>query len=730
MRKQSLTIFLFSLLCLLLMGCMGASAALADRMGVSMLRSATVVGDTLYFLTYDALYAQDHPGTEKRVMLTAESCPDLSASNMLLTTDGEQLFLLETHGRALYRLAEGKLEPVQPWLDAYQQRVEDGSDKKWHELLWRDAVIIGEKLYALADQPGSNHPAKLVAGSLDSGKLVEASLSAADWFCLARRGENQLIAYDRSLHQVMTLDASRGMQASALAATDTEAICHDLRQNVLLTLRNGEVQSWRDGKSETLGFFEYSSDHAALFFGTWNGRPLAACEDGLYLLGTQKPEHVITLYGDENGFDQAEAVAAYNASHPLAPAVYRQLPDAEMEEKLYEAVSVRDDQADFFVLRSYGVDFEKLCQRGLAAPIESEKLRQDVQSMYPQIRDWVMRDGQLYAFPIRLYMDLQIIHSEGWTAVGPGEPPATVQDYAAAAVRWYQMEREEQDGFFFALDSDLQALLRQGCLQYAISCKEENRPLTFQTPEFLSWMEQWISLQPALRKQYAMDKPEDAAYLIDSAFHMPYMQTPGTGVSERQADFPYAVEVMPLPSWDGKAQRYSPATLYMLVLNPYSKHQKEAVAFLEYLSKHLDARTLYELHPDENDMRLPPDIQQMVDSLTKDLRKWEEIAAKLEAKKAEGQLVGEEIGDLTDAKDRVYRLQKEISQYQESCWIYTPYELQRYRAVAEHMLIDQPQLPWNELGTLLDQALEGRITAAQALDQMDRKLRMIELEDR
>lgn len=717
-------------LCLCLIGCVGVASASADVVKMSGLRSATIVGDTLYFLTGDELFALDDLNTNKRTILTDESLPDLSATEWLLTTDGEKLFLLEAHGRALYRLTEGKLEPVQPWLDAYRQRTEETQEETWYDLRWRDAVIIGEKLFALAHSPAYDRPAKLLVGSLMDGKLEEAASLSANWLFLARGRNDRLIAYESNLKQVMALDAARGTQKPVITQTEMTAFCSDDRQDALLTLQDSEVRLWKDGKSETLGFFEFPAETELLFFGCRNGRPIAVCADGLYLLGAQKPEHVITLLGNEDIFHQQDALVAYNASHPLFPAVYRCLPDADMEAKLHESVSAQDDQADFFVLSSYSLDFAKICARGFAAPIESEKLRRDVQSMTPQIRDWVTRDGQLYAFPVNLHMDFQILHSEGWAAAGLGDPPTTVRDYTAAAARWFQMEREGQNGFFFVCDPDLRSMLRYGCLQYAVARREANLPLTFQTPEFLSWMEQWISLQPALQKQYAWDKPEDAVYLIDSTFIMPSMQTPGVRSSERMSTYPYPCQVLPFPSWEGKARRYSPATLYVLVLNPYGKHQKEAVAFLEYLSEHLPSRLMYELHPDLNEMKLSALFQAEADSLTAELRQLEELAAKLEAKNTEAPLAWEELADWNGAKERIPLLREQIEKLQESAWEYTPYELQCYRAATEHMLIDLPLLPWNELTTVLEQALYGKISAQQAVSAIDHKVRMAELESR
>ncbi len=137
-------------------------------------------------------------------------------------------------------------------------------------------------------------------------------------------------------------------------------------------------------------------------------------------------------------------------------------------------------------------DLKGLMAAGKLADLSGDlALMDEVNKMFPTIRDAVMHEGKLYAIPVFIsgeFFSAGLLGSEvdGWTQYGLTEAdlPGSFEQLCDFIVRWMQRPAEQRKGAILFPNGVRHTLLDPLLDQYVVAQAMSGQPLTFDTPEF------------------------------------------------------------------------------------------------------------------------------------------------------------------------------------------------------------------------------------------------------
>lgn len=371
-------------------------------------------------------------------------------------------------------------------------------------------------------------------------------------------------------------------------------------------------------------------------------------------------------------------------------------------EDVYMAVTTGDDSVDLYGMY-VSTGFLRLLEKGFLQPIESDFLKEDVLAMHPVIQAAVMQDGQLYAYPIHMnWVESWRTHAE-YTEM---KMPATLEELLDFADSW---RKEGNDLHAVSSYSVSNELTRWKYAVYALQqwiLTHTDETLRFSEEPFVRLMERIMAL-PIEDEEYFSENELNGVFNWDLTVQiLNFHVKEGTLTTCPAVMDPEEVVV--------------PARMQVYVINPNSRHREQAIEFLKYQATHRipsEQGKLYQFI--ENGIN--PVYYETLQMYQAELKAAQQA---LDQGKPEDRM--ELLAQLQLAKANLQQYEDEIEDYrlfdQEDLSLYQSYYVPRIKIVTTPLLDTGDSVSpglWPHLKELLQQCLDGQLSAAMMLQRMD-----------
>lgn len=406
-------------------------------------------------------------------------------------------------------------------------------------------------------------------------------------------------------------------------------------------------------------------------------------------------------------------------------------------EDLVQAMLGRSAAVDVYCVDVQSLGYDAAFSRGYMPAIQSDAVSAFVKSCYPFVQEACVKDGQVVAVPVEIYLQSGLGYNPGLLeqlGLSPEDLPGTWAEFFASLEPLAQKVAEVPGASLFAGDDDSaslpERLFGEMMNNYAAYIARPENEFAFDTPTFRTILEayegvHWDALGLPLPEEDGwegemgasgeMSMAVSAAPVIDADSSALFSMDAYTGADGYTAMSGY--DALPLAIGEG-AQPQTLASLLVAFVNPYSEHPEEATAFLETLVEEMDGVLKIEISPQNNAPLPKPHYQQ-------ELAAYDEQIAMLQKRL-----------ETADAQERP-ALEARIAQYGEQREQYALYDgwqaseesIGRYRAVAESIVLMRNigLGSGNEEAyyTQMQQYLDGASTAGEFAAGMDRQLQMM-----
>ncbi len=148
------------------------------------------------------------------------------------------------------------------------------------------------------------------------------------------------------------------------------------------------------------------------------------------------------------------------------------------------------DEIDLFFIHS-GSMYASILEKGFYAKLSDSQVLTDLVAQYfPAVRNAVIKDGELAAFPLSISPNYWTINATKWEEYGLGEYPATMQELFALVKRWAEDYADEYPDYtLLEAPMGLEGILSTVLEQYVLEHESVTEPVNFDTPEFRSTLE-------------------------------------------------------------------------------------------------------------------------------------------------------------------------------------------------------------------------------------------------
>lgn len=153
-----------------------------------------------------------------------------------------------------------------------------------------------------------------------------------------------------------------------------------------------------------------------------------------------------------------------------------------------------------------------------------------------------------------------------------------------------------------------------------------------------------------------------------------------------------------------------PATVYVLVVNPYSQHQEEAIRYLAYCVQHMDATMQYTLFADMTDPLPNAGPVREIEQMT------EEIAALAAQEQTEA------------VKEALAELRQRQAEAEKSRYIIDAADIAAWRQMAQNIIVPEENEWSDDLQRLTERLAAGSLTVEGFVREGNRYFEMLEQE--
>jgi hypothetical protein len=374
-------------------------------------------------------------------------------------------------------------------------------------------------------------------------------------------------------------------------------------------------------------------------------------------------------------------------------------------DSINSALLSRSDAVDVYVfatLLSNG--FELMRDRGYCLPLESAAVSEALSAMYPNLAEYVTADGVICGMPYDYQMQRRAgVNMDIWRAMGLSDDalPRTWSEFLTfLRDQWpglseknpaYALCREDDNGremIYAWILNDYNTLLHNS-----------GRGLTYSSEEFRGTMEIFDGMDFSALPNDSEAERGDCLFSFNCF------------VSPEESYQPF--EYLPL-SFSADAPPTAPVAMYIAVINPFSSHKEEALAYVEYLATHMTDTARLALCPDAREPILREDLPE---SAAEFLSEYDALNARIAS---EGDAA------LIEARDDMINAHAEY-------FVATPRSIAAYREriTGVQIVCDYAinETDYEDIYGLRDNYFSGGITLESFINEMDRILSMRVMED-
>ena len=369
--------------------------------------------------------------------------------------------------------------------------------------------------------------------------------------------------------------------------------------------------------------------------------------------------------------------------------------------------------------------FDNLLEKGYCADLSSsQKLMDYVNSLYPALRDEVMKDGKLYAIPVTLYGSTLSYMPSKLEEIGLTEEdmPTTFVELCEFITRWNNewIDDESKTNVmpFCTTMSNRSVVFDLMLKAYLDYYDAKGEPLTFDTPEFNAMLTALDSMDAS-----NLDMP---ANMSDQEYDEYYQLYSGVFVDRgllSTAEGEYAA--VPLKLSIGEDKDFTVGvTMEILFVNPRCANLPEAIKLLECYVDTLDESYKILMCPDCND---PVENQYYQETL----KNFQDSLAELQE-----QLKTADDAEKRDLEDTIKYYEDSLNNKESFRWDYSAQTIAQYREIGDHVFVRHANILYSagddtstQLRSLHERYVQKQITKDQYIKELNQKARMIVLEN-
>ncbi|MBQ6564709.1 MAG: carbohydrate ABC transporter substrate-binding protein [Clostridia bacterium] len=401
------------------------------------------------------------------------------------------------------------------------------------------------------------------------------------------------------------------------------------------------------------------------------------------------------------------------------------LEDYGDENALLQAMMNRDDQVDVYVMNMSASAYNAIYDRGFMADLSgSALLKARTEAMYPAIRDSLKKNEKIVAVPVYSNGNGLGYSTKVWKALG-----FTDADLPATWDQFFDLletlpEKTEGTAYrafetYTTKETFRGDVMQEMLAQYTLCAQDQ----PYNTPELRRLLDR---LDKVDYEALGMMTDEETMQMQDDySLNMDYKEGLFTTYAPvNLQNYSSGSQALRLALQEGE-EAVLPFELSVAWVNPYSKYQEEAVAFLESLVDSVDPGTRYTMSAEGNEPIRYPDHEET----KKNIEKWINEARK--------NLENAEDEETTSQWERVlHEYETELQTYDETHWMLSPADIEGYHTRAENV---RP-IRWNLMQQMYsgDESenfymiyegyMNGQKTAEELLSYIDRKVQMMRLE--
>ena len=369
--------------------------------------------------------------------------------------------------------------------------------------------------------------------------------------------------------------------------------------------------------------------------------------------------------------------------------------------------------------------FDNLLEKGYCADLSSsQKLMDYVNSLYPALRDEVMKDGKLYAIPVSVYGSTLSYMPSKLEEIGLTEEdmPTTFVELCEFITRWNNEWIDDENKTnvmpFCTTMSNRSVVFDLMLKAYLDYYDAKGEPLTFDTPEFNAMLTALDSMDAS-----SLDMP---ANMSDQEYDEYYQLYSGVFVDRgllSTAEGEYAAVPLKLSIGEGKDFTVG-TTMEVLFVNPRCANLPEAIKLLECYVDTLDESYKILMCPDCND----PVENQYYQEI---LKNFQDSLAELQE-----QLKTADDAEKRDLEDTIKYYEDSLNNKESFRWDYSAQTIAQYREIGDHVFARHANVLYsagsdtsNQLRSLHERYVQKQITRDQYIKELNQKARMIVLEN-
>lgn len=442
----------------------------------------------------------------------------------------------------------------------------------------------------------------------------------------------------------------------------------------------------------------------------------------------QRKETRIRVY-DSSYSDpvQKAAFTLPNAHGEISVALDR---DYSVGQRLVESMMNQDDSVDVYIMYLSDEKFNAVYNRGYMAQIDgSEKLTALSQRMYPAVQAALSQNGHLVGIPVACSASAFGVNEKALERLGLKleDVPRNWSDMLDFIAGLSDRVKPEHKVSLFYADQTVEdakrSLFSQLFQDYQDYANHADTVVGYDT-ELLRGLlkkldaidftklgckhevnDEWVTSQ----------EPEGDAIGDDGALSLFETYT-GCSFGNFYSDFTPI-----LMSMDGTMPACLVMNMCVAFINPYSKHMKEAVLFMEQLADSMSKETLYSVDPSQNEPvrnsyyeETMQDYKTTLETLKKDYETAEAVMKQ-------------------DLEAQIREIEQSIAEYEKSGWDISPASIEWYRANDENIVLQGVNWLYSDAAdgdasALVEQYLAGTIDADAMLKGVDKKVTMMRME--
>lgn len=703
--------------------------------------SAYVVQDTLFAISKGEIVAFSAPGNKPVCVVDLSAYPEINKNDwnwLKLTGNDATLYLLNPFVGILYEVKDGQLSEF-VHLDISNIGKEYGNPNRRY-VIFSSVVVMDDYLYLLSMDPVTYGSLEMYRFSMTDGTCKQINLPGLELMEISTYRDEQLLVLDANTSNVLVYDANSEKiidTAATLPGVDDGKVIYDTAHDALYYLSGARLMRY-GRESEVIDRVPFDGALSTSYAAMWQDSYIALADTGMYVCHTDDVnaddgnKDVLTIWVDSNSLD-SQLLNLFRLEHPEILIDVYIVPDEEPLERLTTENLSKDSSIDIFLMHTYLIDSEEIFNRGFAAPIKSDRLQNNVLSMYPQIQELLMQNGVLLGYPADLWPDFWTVRPDLLDASGLGEAPETMQEYCDLLLQWYDMYYGEDAEFTFNEHQTIRTqqvnTLSYIVAQYIRTYGADNAPLTFNTPVFRSLMEQLVILSD----WYEDDVDTD---VLPSIFNTSNSISP----FRRSVNRSHAGEICVLPPvFESGEQAVLNASLDYFIINPNTPQYDEALVFMEFYSENISHESRYLLYPNYHELIEQPsyqaDLQKHNDQIALSRTMIEQEQAFL-AQVSDDYAVeypdeyALRLDKIAYHEDAIAQAEAALAVLTENRYICSAEDIAEYRAIAEYMSFKNGALVWDVTEVLgatdiLMRYIDGTATLDQVIAELDRRVMMM-----